>query len=811
MGVNHAQIISRAKHKTPLPASSHCPTSLPPPLLLLARTLTPSSQEPTSGAAQRLSPMVRVRLPKRPATPSESDDETEESESGTESEGEAEESEWELMLPVGAEAEVRSDDPGFVGSFYEVTVTGHLASRGGGRYTVAYSTLVAEDGGPLEETAAAGDVRPRPPREGRREFAVHEAVEAFHNEGWWAGVVSAVPPPVAGAPRVYQVAFPTSRETMEFEVAALRPHRVFQAGRWVPAAEVKDGSPLFREGTQVEVSQPAKRFGESWSPASVHKVIGATNFLVQYANIREDQVATEIIDSQYIRPAPSDTRMDSKYRASLSCHVEVIYEGSWWPGVIQEVLAVSGIDNKYVVKLKSCETDMEDVEFLDVLIVGITQLRPHFDWDGKKWVRRLTEEFLNGTNLTSRKRPSSSAMSLHKEVGESSDKHCSYREKRSRCSPEETMKQRNAVVALGSQLAPPSLPSMAETAHLSDSSLPQSSHPEQTSSQKIITPSPPVHQSPQLQASLLRSSGQPRPHPQGSLFGVPSHNPQIPKKRTAAKSIEESRNTVPISENLANLKNGAYDAELGSTVTAGHGMVSEINTGICVDPTMPLKDAGGSQHVVQQQGGGSAMDDWLPESLAIEHVPTVKTSQPCAQMDEIEIVSKAPQRPHLNQPQQHCPELREGMAFGLMLSFPNLQESINMLDIHQDDNEELFEEKMQGLSLLEAYGFDVGALRSRVEALLCRKNSHGAELCDDDAMKMLREKIACKESDDKELGGQMRALAMAIHSIGLYACLVRDMLRSAVTRKMNNATEISRLRAEANLLEQLYASTAVSR
>jgi hypothetical protein len=147
-------------------------------------------------------------------------------------------------------------------------------------------------------------------------------------------------------------------------------------------------------------------------------------------------------------------------------------------------------------------------------------------------------------------------MSLHKEVGESSDKdkHCSYREKRfknadvvseptsptlfvriddykimhrSRCSSEETMKQQNAVAALGSQLAPPLLPSMAETAHLSVSSLPQSSHPEQASSQKIVTPSPPVHQSPQLQASLLGSSGQPRPLPQGSLFGVPSHNPQI--------------------------------------------------------------------------------------------------------------------------------------------------------------------------------------------------------------------------------------------------------------------------------------------
>jgi hypothetical protein len=31
--------------------------------------------------------------------------------------------------------------------------------------------------------------------------------------------------------------FPTSRETMEFEETALRPHRVFQAGQWVLDAQ----------------------------------------------------------------------------------------------------------------------------------------------------------------------------------------------------------------------------------------------------------------------------------------------------------------------------------------------------------------------------------------------------------------------------------------------------------------------------------------------------------------------------------------------------------------------------------------------
>ena len=146
----------------------------------------------------------------------------------------------ELTLPVGAEAEVRNEDPSFLGSSYEVTITGHLVSTG--RYTVVYSTLVDDDGGLLEETAAAANVRPRQPRElgRRRGFQVHEAVEAFHNEGWWAGFVSAVPSPpvVTGDGPMYKVTFPASRETMEFEETALRPHRVFQDGRWVPAAEV---------------------------------------------------------------------------------------------------------------------------------------------------------------------------------------------------------------------------------------------------------------------------------------------------------------------------------------------------------------------------------------------------------------------------------------------------------------------------------------------------------------------------------------------------------------------------------------------
>ena len=144
-------------------------------------------------------------------------------------------------------------------------------------------------------------------------------------------------------------------------------------------------------------------------------------------------------------------------------------------------------------------------------------------------------------------------MPLCKEVGESSAKNGSYPGKKLKSAdvvskptspgsvcidnseighksssyPEETVTQGNAVMALGSQLAPPSLPSMAGFAHLTDSSLAQSSHYlEQASSQKIITPSAPVSQSRQLHASMFGTFGQPRYLPRGLLLGMQSFNPQ---------------------------------------------------------------------------------------------------------------------------------------------------------------------------------------------------------------------------------------------------------------------------------------------
>jgi hypothetical protein len=205
------------------------------------------------------------------------------------------------------------------------------------------------------------------------------------------------------------------------------------------------------------------------------------------------------------------------------------------------------------------------------------------------------------------------------------------------------------------------------------------------------------------------------------------------------------------------------------------------------------------ESIIDTNGGFS-------ESLAIQHLPFVKTSPIWAELEALEIFSKVPQRPNFHLVQQYCPELREGMALGLMVSFASLAESINMMEIQDDTGP--FEQKMLGLSLLEANGFDVRDMRLRLETLLDTRNRR-VEL--QDAMRKLWEKIANKEADDRELSLEIRMLATALHHLELHACVMRDVMRSAISRKVNTAMVISRLKAEANKLERSYVSTTVPR
>ncbi|XP_057963563.1 protein AGENET DOMAIN (AGD)-CONTAINING P1-like [Malania oleifera] len=135
----------------------------------------------------------------------------------------------------GAEVEVSSDEQGLLGSWYTAKVLRGV-SRKNRKVLVQYHTLVATNDKkkPLREFVNAVLVRPLPPCEppGRR-FCFSDEVDAFYNDGWWEGVVTAVLP---GGDR-YSVFFRHSREQIDFNGKDLRLHREWVYGDWVPPLE----------------------------------------------------------------------------------------------------------------------------------------------------------------------------------------------------------------------------------------------------------------------------------------------------------------------------------------------------------------------------------------------------------------------------------------------------------------------------------------------------------------------------------------------------------------------------------------------
>ncbi|KAF3789124.1 putative cysteine-rich receptor-like protein kinase 35 [Nymphaea thermarum] len=138
-----------------------------------------------------------------------------------------------VVFSRGDTVEISSDDEGFRGALYTAKIVKLLEGR---RYWVEYDTLVSDEDEkkPLKEKIDFWHVRPCPPEvPSDGGFNVYEEVDAFHNEGWWIGVVSKVV--VGGKYRVY---FRDSKEEIEFEQSQLRVHQEWVDGKWVTSTQV---------------------------------------------------------------------------------------------------------------------------------------------------------------------------------------------------------------------------------------------------------------------------------------------------------------------------------------------------------------------------------------------------------------------------------------------------------------------------------------------------------------------------------------------------------------------------------------------
>ncbi|OMP09416.1 hypothetical protein COLO4_05529 [Corchorus olitorius] len=205
-------------------------------------------------------------------------------------------------LQPGSEVEISSNDPGFRGSWFTGTIIKRApqsarknSNSAANQFVVQYTHLFEDEAGtmPLQETINAADLRPLAPRERVRKFKFGEEVDAYHDDGWWEGVITK-----ELENGKFDVYFKGSKEQLEFGEDQLRLHREWANGSWDPPLEeddqevkgeletVKAGNgdkldsgkistaQIFKEGAHVEVSSNEEGFEGAWFTGTIVNAVG---------------------------------------------------------------------------------------------------------------------------------------------------------------------------------------------------------------------------------------------------------------------------------------------------------------------------------------------------------------------------------------------------------------------------------------------------------------------------------------------------------------------------------------------------------
>jgi Agenet domain len=153
-----------------------------------------------------------------------------------------------MKFPNGMLVEVSSDEEGFRGAWFVATIIRPVGTA----FCVQYHNLKTDDETALlQETVDPVHIRPVPPEAcWPNSFRLLEEVDAYCNDGWWAGVVSKV----LGKNRCV-VYFRQWKEEMEFKHDELRPHFDWVGGRWIRASLVRLFTfPLYFQSNILNIS-----------------------------------------------------------------------------------------------------------------------------------------------------------------------------------------------------------------------------------------------------------------------------------------------------------------------------------------------------------------------------------------------------------------------------------------------------------------------------------------------------------------------------------------------------------------------------
>ncbi|KAJ4783524.1 hypothetical protein LUZ62_034770 [Rhynchospora pubera] len=678
-------------------------------------------------------------------------------------------------FPVGAEVEVRIRSDGFHDSWYEAIVLSHYKVTRYSKYKVQYLEFLREDGSgeKLVEDVLAKDVRPRAPRrftshgpsfslpnneDEDPDFKMHDLVEAFHNDGWWHGVISALSPDAG----LYTVSFPNSRDVFQFKPADIRPQLAFANGLWSSVEKIPKKTEAYKEGDKVDVHRVRDDQGESWFPAQVEKVIHHSYYVVKYesTNAHPNGDLTEILDPQHLRPAVDC--MPGTVLYMVGSDVEVLRGGGWCPGVVSSELSGSS----YAVTVES-RGEQVTVQF------HVSNMRLRLQWDGRRWSKWVSpskakkrklvnsdEIFASDDSLTeSKTTPDSVTFPGKKQKKKRAKAESSKSTGNSRPIKQAVQKvsrPRNLVTELKDYRFKFSTGKRNITCKRNLNDWAPDLNQDKVDDNGLAD----SEKEKDVNISNESSSDVPQPNKNGEKetahIITPSCEQNLPTYTNCTADFAEENAVVFL---LHDRTMGHIADSDGQADTLTNG-VAEIREGQLI--ASQLNSSANLEHLIGRQDKYTipslsklvpSVDQAAPlplleNSVSIDPSPNSEFNQhalaehilvnpvapdivlPFEKASPIwksltityEVFSRIPQRPHFKTLESECEEKREGIAIGMMVTYATLVDSIKRLSIHTELM--VIEHKIACLDSLEENGFIVDPMRNRLRHLCKIKTNY---------------------------------------------------------------------------------------
>lgn len=164
--------------------------------------------------------------------------------------------------------------------------------------------------------------------------------------------------------------------------------------------------------------------------------------------------------------------------------------------------------------------------------------------------------------------------------------------------------------------------------------------------------------------------------------------------------------------------------------------------------------------------------------------------------NKMEVFEKLPQNPHFHVAWNCPPELHEGRAMGLMISFADMAESIRNMRIQ--DEPRLYDEKMRILlDMEEENGFEAGPLKVRLHKLLCTRT---CQINLKSRKVRLEKEILEIEAINCGLEQQLKVLDMC--AMGMGEKKYQEMKGSLERQRTENCSSISKLQIDLCQVEE---------